>query len=143
VQVEGLIADGVQPSTLDTGGRSGAHFAASRGELQVLELLHSKGVDIDAEDERGRTPLHYAALGNHEACVKFLADRGCWLDATDADDCTPMHCAAMHGAEDAVIRLIKARATADLRNRWGLAPAGATLPLCQHVISTLPQPKKS
>lgn len=121
-----MIADGVDPRTLDKTRRGGAHFAAAHGELPVLELLHSRGVDVDAEDLAGGAPLHHAAQGNHEGIVKFLVERGCWLDATDGDECTPLHYAARGGAAEAAARLCKAGAKASLRNTWDLTPAGAT-----------------
>lgn len=125
MQVEGFIGAGVDPRAVDAQQRGGAHFAASKGELPILQALHSQGVDLDSEDATGRAAVHYAALGNHESCVKFLADRSCWLDAADGDDCTPLHCAAQHGATETAVRLIKAGAKPALRNSAGLSPAGA------------------
>ena len=63
------------------------HVAAGFNALQILKLLHSKGVDIDRPDTRSKaTPLYYAAhysqlkttkwLLRHKACVNHRRDTG-------------------------------------------------------------------
>lgn len=124
LQVRDLLATGVHPGTLDADKRGGAHFAAARGELEVLQLLHSKGVDVDAEDALGRAPLHYAALHDHEHVISFLAAKSAWLDACDGTDCTALHLAARGGSAAAAGRLVKLGAKANLRNQWDLTALG-------------------
>ena len=125
LQVEALIAGGIAPGATDRAKHSGAHFAAGRGELEVLQLLHAVGVDMDADDATGRSPLHYAAAGNHEAAVTFLVDKACWLDSTDEDNMTPLHHAAAWRAPEAAARLLKAGAKPQLVNDLDLRPIGA------------------
>lgn len=125
LQVEALIADGIAPGATDRAKHSGAHFAASREELEVLQLLHAKGVDLDADDANGRSPLHHAAAGNHEATVTFLISKGSWIDATDEDEMTPLHHAAAWRAPEAAARLLKAGAKPQLVNELGLRAIGA------------------
>lgn len=124
VQANDLIAAGVQPNVVDADKRGGAHFAAARGELEVLKLLHSKGVDIDAEDTLGRAPLHYAALHNHESVIVFLEAKSAWIDACDATDCSALHLAARSGSDNAAVRLVMLGASAQLRNQWDLTALG-------------------
>lgn len=132
VQVNHLLASGVQPNVVDKDKRGGAHFAAAKGELEILQLLHSKGVDVDAEDAIGRSPMHYAALHDHESVVSFLMTKSAWLDACDATDCTALHLAARGGAATAANRLITLGAKTSLRNRWDLTALGMTL-LCDEI----------
>lgn len=128
VQVNDLLGDSVQPDVMDKDKRNGAHFAAAKGELEVLQLLHSKGVDMDAEDVLGRTPIHYAALHNHVSIVSFLVLKSAWLDACDGTDCTALHLAARGGAAAAACRLVTLGAKINLRNQWDLTPFGEIPP---------------
>ena len=124
MQVEGFLEKGVSPGVQDKEKRSGAHFAAYHGELEMLQLLHSKGVDMDSEDIAGRSPLHYAALRDHESIVAFLESKGAWLDACDATDSCPLHLAARAGCPAAASRLLKLGAKSIIKNQWSLTPLG-------------------
>lgn len=142
-QAEGFLEKGVTPGVQDKEWRTGAHFAASRGELEMLQFLHSKGVDVDAEDSTGRSPLHYAALRDHESTVVFLASKGAWVDACDATDCSPLHLAARNNAAAAAARLLHLGAKSHIRNQWHLTAIGAThrftaIMLLQHTYEHCP-----
>lgn len=127
MQVKGFLAKGVSPGVKDKEGRTGAHFAAARGEIETLQFLYSKGVDADAEDNTGRTPIHYAALRDHESTIVFLAEKGGWIDACDATDCSPLHLAARGGAPASASRLLKLGAKPHLQNKWELTALGTVL----------------
>lgn len=124
LQAEGFLEQGVAPGAKDKEWRTGAHFAASRGELEMLRFLYSKGVDIDAEDSTGRSPLHYAALRDHESTVVFLASKGAWVDACDATDSSPLHLAARNNSAATAARLLKLGAKSHITNQWQLAAIG-------------------
>jgi ankyrin repeat protein len=138
MQVEGLVTDGISPGVTDSSKHAGVHFAASKGELEILQFLHTKGVDLDVEDACGRSALHYAAANNHEAVIQYLAEKGCWLDATDEMECTALHLAASWNGPDAALRLIKCGAKPSLPNHWNLRPIG-TQPT--DYSNTLTEPK--
>jgi ankyrin repeat protein len=123
-QAKGLLTKGVLPNLKDKEGRTGAHFAAARGEIETLQFLYSKGVDLDAEDNTGRTPLHYAALRDHESTVTFLSEKGAWIDACDATDCSPLHLAARGGSAATASRLLKLGAKHHIVNKWELTALG-------------------
>lgn len=124
LQAEGFLEKGVTPGIKDKEGRTGAHFSASRGELEMLQFLHSKGVDIDAEDKTGRSPLHFAALRDHESAVVFLASKAAWVDSCDATDCSPLHLAARGGSAATAARLLKLGARSHIKNQWNLTALG-------------------
>jgi ankyrin repeat protein len=124
LQAEGFLGRGVTPGVKDKEGRTGAHFAAAHGELEMLQFLYSKGVDVDAEDSIGRSPLHYAALRDHESVIVFLASKGAWVDSCDATDCSPLHLAARCGAAAAAARLLKMGAKSHIQNQWNLTALG-------------------
>lgn len=52
-------------------GNTPLHVAASSGQLEVTQLLISKGAKLDARNEKmgGATPLDLAAMMGHEACM--------------------------------------------------------------------------
>ena len=37
-----------------------AHFTASLGDFDTLEIIHKLGINMNERDSYGRTPLHYA-----------------------------------------------------------------------------------
>jgi ankyrin repeat protein len=62
-----LLGAGSWPLDLrDESGCTALHFAADRGQCEVVELLVSAGSDDNASDEDGLTPLHYAAMCGQE-----------------------------------------------------------------------------
>ena len=52
------------------------HWAAKRGNLQVLEYLIQSNSDLEAEDDMERTPLFYAVTLNHIDCALALIKAG-------------------------------------------------------------------
>lgn len=41
------------------------HVAAEHGNVEIVQFLLSKRVDVDAGDNQGVKPLHLAAICNH------------------------------------------------------------------------------
>ncbi|XP_065565838.1 26S proteasome non-ATPase regulatory subunit 10-like [Artemia franciscana] len=73
------------------------HCAARKGNLEICQLLVSKGAIIDALDSDNRTALHFAASeGNLEIC-QLLVSKGATVDALDSDNWTALHFAASKG----------------------------------------------
>ncbi len=89
-----LVAQGAEPNTRDKAGLTPSHYAASKGHLDILQFLATKGVDLEAEDPRGRTAFHYAAASGATEVARWLIGRSAWLDSYDAEDDTPLHLAA-------------------------------------------------
>jgi ankyrin repeat protein len=52
------------------------HYAASEGQIEIVELLLGKGADISSQDKTGNTPLWFAAAWGHLEVVKSLLDKG-------------------------------------------------------------------
>ena len=59
-------------------------LSAMRGNLEISELLFSKGAEINARDDQ-YTILMYAAINGHEKLVKWLIDKGADVNATDSN----------------------------------------------------------
>ena len=75
------------------------HWAAIRGDLEMVSLLLDHGADPCLIDGEGDTPLHSAALGGNVEVVRFLLSHGAvsTLNAVDKFGYTPLHDAAFRG----------------------------------------------
>jgi ankyrin repeat protein len=84
-----LIAEGVQPNTLDELGQTAAYWACLNGHLECIEFLVSEGLDLKA----GKTDLMKEAITKgHIPIVESLSKRG--LPITES--CLDL----LHGSED-------------------------------------------
>ncbi|XP_055534189.1 acyl-CoA-binding domain-containing protein 6 [Wyeomyia smithii] len=62
---------------LDDDGLGLVHWAADRGNVNVLRLLlQVTGSDVNLRDSGGQTALHYAASCGNRDCVQLLLDSG-------------------------------------------------------------------
>ena len=50
------------------------HWAADRGNFQMVQILLKHGADINVQDEDGQTALHYACSNEHQSVIKVLLD---------------------------------------------------------------------
>eukprot|EP01022_Parablepharisma_sp_SALTPOND_P019717 TRINITY_DN340_c1_g1_i3.p1 TRINITY_DN340_c1_g1~~TRINITY_DN340_c1_g1_i3.p1 ORF type:complete len:1142 (+),score=140.74 TRINITY_DN340_c1_g1_i3:6355-9780(+) len=53
-----------------------AHFAASRGHSEILELLIDSKANLEAVNSKGWTPLIAACVYGHLPCVKVIIEKG-------------------------------------------------------------------
>jgi len=81
VEVEDLLAEGVDPDVRDHNRRTPLMLAANKGHNEVVDILLAKGANIEAQDVDGWTPLVYAAYGGHADTVELLIDGGADVDA--------------------------------------------------------------
>ena len=61
------------PSTYN---ETALHFAAYRGEVEIMQALISRGAKIGCKTNDGNTPLHLAVSGNNLDCVVCLLNHG-------------------------------------------------------------------
>lgn len=72
-----LVESGGNVTVRTNAGATPLHFAAAKGDLDMIELLLERGSDIHARDEGGWTALHYAARDSKsEMVVIALVDIG-------------------------------------------------------------------
>jgi ankyrin repeat protein len=83
----------------DHDGWTPLHFAAFKGDLEVLELLLSKGAPPDTRDNRNKwTALHYVAAHGHNRLVAPLIKAGADPNAVSGPEGnTPLHIAVAMG----------------------------------------------
>eukprot|EP00664_Eupelagonemidae_sp_cell27_P008245 gene8245-5972_t len=116
-------------------GFTPAHWAALRGNTDVLMMLHRGGVALDARPagwaagwaHTGRrfTPAHVAAVaasGSAET-LNTLQSLGARVGLADADGDTPVHWAAAAWRADALPALHAAGASLAAKNKQGMTPA--------------------
>jgi acyl-CoA-binding protein len=74
-------------NSLDENGLGLVHWAADRGNAEVLKLiLSTKGINIDLQDGEGQTALHYACSCGHRSCVELLLKLGANKDILDSEE---------------------------------------------------------
>lgn len=95
--VKYLLHKGARPDTADSLGRTAAHWAAIRSNLDELKLLVKFGADVSVNDNFGRTPLHFAATRDAEDIVRYILERSpngsdspSNVEAADMDGWTPL-----------------------------------------------------
>ncbi|CAM9297125.1 unnamed protein product, partial [Sphacelaria rigidula] len=67
-----LLDAGAQTEDTDRAGRTALHWAAARGNTDVVHALLEAGANINARDGAGSSPLHCAARAGHAAIVEAL-----------------------------------------------------------------------
>ncbi len=72
-------------------------LAASRGDVEIIDLLFTQGSDPNKSGSMQRTALQYAAEKNHIEAVKRLLAYGADIDAYDNGQLTPLIMAASRG----------------------------------------------
>lgn len=136
--VERLVVNGV-PGLVDYNdpgadgvGDTALTMAASRNDLQLVELLLKHGACPDSADLAGRTALCRAADGGHSECVQLLVAAGAELDATDNEGrgvlfyCAP----ASQGHIDCATIVLRHNADTNLRAADGSSALQAACELC-------------
>lgn len=100
--------------------RTALHFAAERGDLELVQLLLQKDkeqqlstknphiqLDINAKDREGSTALFRAAKIGAEDVIKVLLEFGADPNIVNRDDISPLVIAAHRGYLDVVDELLK------------------------------------
>jgi ankyrin repeat protein len=120
------------------------HYAASIGDIKMLEFLMNKGCVVDSIDNRLYTPLFYAVMFNFLNVADFLLKNGADVNAT-ADPFhkhnTPLFDAIEIGQVKMVKFLIKNGANVNYRNRYhemplNIAINSKNLPLVKLLIES-------
>ncbi len=81
-------------------------WAASQGDLNEIQRLIARGVDLDIGDYDGRTAIHLAASEGHYSVVEFLLNKGAKPNPKDRWGGTPLDDAKREGHQN-VVELFK------------------------------------
>ena len=87
-QIRDLVNQGANPSAFtdnDFEGRSAIHFAAEAGDVDLIEFLLNKKVNIEALTVNGYTPLMWAAQNGQQEAIAYLLKSGADINAAVAE----------------------------------------------------------
>ena len=103
---------------IDSLGFTCVHWAAKRGELDILCQLQECGAALDtaASFDTQMRPIHWAASDGKLKSVKFLLDNRQDINAQDGNGCSPVIIAAQYGRTEMIVYLVKNGADVNQRD---------------------------
>ena len=105
--VRALITAGEDVNGAQGDGMTALHWAARRGETEMVRMLVAAGANVRAITRLGNyTPLILASQGGHATIIDTLAAAGADVKATTAAGVTPLMLASGSGQVEAVKTLI-------------------------------------
>jgi len=123
--VRALLREGADVNAAQGDGMSALHWAAERGDMDLMEVLLYAGAELEASTRIGQyRPLHIAARnGNSEALDRLIAAGAEISSMTYPSGSTPLHLAALSGNRDLIHSLVAAGAEIDAREaEWQQTP---------------------
>lgn len=111
------------PNLVFDSGQTALHFAASRGQTGLLQLLMAQGANINAIDQPGNTPLHRAVENGDLESAALLLGQGADVNAKDFSNNSTLHLAltSPNPLETATF-LLGRGALPNLKNNFGNTP---------------------
>ncbi|KAH9499864.1 hypothetical protein Btru_076788 [Bulinus truncatus] len=103
-------------------------YAASKGNIQILNLLLDAGADPHTPNQRDcdyfweRQPIHIAASKGHLETIQLLVQRGVDINQQDSDQRTPLHWVSMYGQDHLVKWMVKAGASVNASQADSFTP---------------------
>lgn len=93
----------------DSKGYTATHWAAKRGDVEILRLLFDHGADLDtaASFDTQMVPIHWAASEGKMHALKFFLENRQDINVQDTNGCSPLVVATQYGQVDSVIYLAK------------------------------------
>ncbi|RLV57701.1 ankyrin repeat domain-containing protein [Parashewanella curva] len=120
--------------------------ACTNDDLNKLEGILHKGVNLSARNKKGETALHIAANNDSVSCMRFLLEKGIPIDSVDYRGMTPLHCTCWNGKMAAYRFLLEKGADPNALNDRGsniflLATVGhgRNTAFMQEIMSNHPQ----
>ncbi|KAK5644313.1 hypothetical protein RI129_005613 [Pyrocoelia pectoralis] len=118
-----LLDKGADVSIVDNQtGNSLLHFAAEKGNDDILEVLLSTSMDINSRNNEGDTPLHLSIKRGYTSAAELILTKGADPNIADGRNNTCLHSAVTGGAEDLVKSLLKHGANANAANNDNETP---------------------
>lgn len=98
------------------------HFAAWGGDVELIEMLINRGLNIDQKTDGGWTPLLYAVNFRKEKAALMLLDKGAKPGIRNVWGQTPLLFASGAGMEAVVRRILKTGVDLNVKDATGQAP---------------------
>jgi ankyrin repeat protein len=106
--VTAMLKAGGDVNAAEGDGMTALHWAASRGDAAMAQVLLSAGANLRATTRLGGiTALHLASQGGHATVVATLIAGGAEPNTATATGATPLMLAARSGDADTVTRLVE------------------------------------
>ncbi|OAP57703.1 hypothetical protein AYL99_08441 [Fonsecaea erecta] len=105
-KVRSLLKQGADPNFRFNALRPLSHLAATRKDMDLLQLLLTNQSSVDMRDSDGLTALLWAAHGDDEVGVRLLLEYGADIEAPDCKGAIPLHWAAAYGSASVAKRLL-------------------------------------
>ena len=106
-------------NSVDAQGYSLVHWAAKKGDVDILQLLSDNGALLHqpTSSDTRMLPIHWAASEGRTSSINFLlGKRHQDINAQDSNGCTPVVIAAQHNQINCVIYLVKSGADMSLKD---------------------------
>lgn len=84
------------------------HYAAKKGNVEMVRTLVRKGANVNDKDKKGYTPLHYACTKGNPETVKILLEFGADVNAKTNNNKTPLTFARSNGNRE-IIQMLESR----------------------------------
>ncbi len=98
------------------------HRAVRNGNLDLIQMLIDRHVDVNIQDDHGYSPMHIAARSGNMQILQLLLASNAKVDILDKKQETPLHKAASRGHVDIVILLKENGSNTEIRNLDGAVP---------------------
>jgi ankyrin repeat protein len=109
-----LLKQGADVNQSQGDGMTALHWAATNGNMELVEMLLYAGANVRATTRLGGyTPLHIATQGGRAAVIDALTKAGADVNAATSTGATPLMLAATSGSTDTVKRLLDLGAKID------------------------------
>ena len=125
----------------NTDGMTALHFAAQKGDMEVVQYLIEHGADIKAQDSIfSRSVIHFAAENGNLETVKYLTEKGADLLDKDGYGATALHYAAKSNRLNVIKYLVdqKVDYTATDGRGWTAmhyAAAGGSIDVIKYLLA--------
>jgi len=126
LKVLGGLMDQVKRGGQSSTGYGPTHFAASLGNVEVMEFLLASGVDKNERDADGNSPLMWVVSSNgSDEMMDCLVDNGANVNQQNFNGETALFVACDRGSVDKVEYLLENAADANVANIDGASPLHA------------------